>query len=475
MASDRNISITLRANNLMAKGMADAKATIKSFGNTVRTVSRGLIGPITGLIAIFMAVRKAVGAWTEMLRAGEEGAARGRIAALGETVRILERDYKVLTEEIKKRNAAMKNGQADMDKEIKATRELSDAQRELAKQKALAAIDPGDAEGRKVIERDFEIGDAAEAAARKVKDLRLEQERLANESKRRADDAAQLAEEYKKQKEAANQALQASVDLSSRATKQSGVFRASLDKGSASAAATQAAKDARELAQKLLDARKQTLKDEREALDESERLSRQAAAVQTQVKAAEIAQQALLAKEANKDAFAEAEERNKRMIEMEREAARQRLEMKRELERNEQQLAREIKQREIKDMQEQLQAEKNAQQEAAEIANMRVEDMIEAARKEQEALKEREREAAKAAKLEADIARGVRLDKKSQQFLEAFRKREAAAEEAAQIQGNVARLEADLKLAQEGNKTLQDIRKELADTQQMLKELIPLG
>jgi hypothetical protein len=475
MSSDRHITIVLRAKNAMAAGMADARAGIERFRKSVSAMTSNLLGPIAGVTAAFMAVRKAVDGWMSVMRAGDEARAASRLNAISVATTQLQKEYERLTAAIRARNDATKAGQDIQDKEIKAMHDLADANRELAKQKALGALDPADDEGRAAVERQFEVAKSAEDAQRSVEQLRLEQSRLADESKRRANDAAELADQYSKQTEQAKAAAAAATELAASASRASGTGMALFDRGTGSASATDAAKRARDQVDELLKMREKTIADQRAALAESENLAQQAAAAAIALKAAEVAQAAATMREANKDELAEAKRHASEMENVEREAAANRLQQKKDLERAEDQLKRDILAREMAAAQDAIQIERERLAEGKRIAEMRMDDLIAEANIKDEDNKQRERDEKKAQRLRQNLKIGGSLSRKDQQFLDLFNKREIAEMDAANAAGNIAAMEAAMKWQQEDNKTLKDIRTELANTQEMLRELIPMG
>jgi hypothetical protein len=423
----REINVIIRARNSIANGLKGAQGSLMSFGKSIKTALSASLGPIAAVIGAFMLLKKIVGwvqeafdAKNKAMRAHDEQQAKAAVDELAKS-------YTRLTSEIQKRTAATKDGQKVADMELKSMRELTDAQRELAKQKELAAIAPEDKEGRKAIEAKYEEIDAIEEARRKSADLRTEQQRLLNEAAAKRQAAIELGRAEIAQ---AQKALEL-AEQASKYNRQASSTRFQIFGGEgARKGAEESAKAAGDAAKAIRDQQRKTREDRQKALDEAAQADREAAAMTKAIQAAAVSETALTLEQRTAKAQEDADKR----VEIEKQAAEKIKQANDDIADAEADMQKQLDAihdaAQKKQLADELAANDKKMQAAQDLAKMKIAEFIAEARAKKDAAKEEERDAKKQARLEAQLAAGRGIGKGAAEWL--------AARQAIQNAGNQA-------------------------------------
>ena len=466
MAEDKRINVVIRAKSALSAGLAQTKGALMAFSAKMKGLISATLGPVAAVIGAFMLLKKVIGfVQTAMDAKGklmrEDDAARGK-----QNIEGLATGYERLTAAIKRRNDALKDAQKLADIEQKGVRDQIDAQRELAKQQAIAAIDPNDKEGRTAAAQRFDEVAALEDAKRKTDDLRKAQRNQLDEANQKRADAILLLEQEKKMAAAANAEREKSIKYGQvGSTKAGQIFR-----GSATLEASkEASKAAEERADELTKMRRKAAAEAAASVADAVQIEKEAAALSGQIIAAETETRALALKQRNEAEATAAEERKK----IAEDEAKAKADLLKEQADAEKEAAQQANDAAVKEREGRVAEAQKAVDEQKKLADMTVQDFIDAARAKKDAEKQAAKEIADMAKLQALKDGGRKLTKRQQERLDAFN-----AIQQAKNQG-VGKAQLELKAQQDalvaeqkaGNATLKTIEKNLDESLKKLTEL----
>jgi hypothetical protein len=389
------------------------------------------MGPVAVIIAAVMALSKAF-AWVSEV-AGRYGKMLRTIQGDNEAAGI-----KRLTDSVKKLTTAYAEANAAADRQASISKGRTDALRaeeratlDLAKAKAIAALDPADKEGRERVEKQFDEQAAQAAGQQKAADLLAEQTREQEKAAR----AVALVATLKEKSEAAyGRIVRANADVLRSTQRMVGGVKVKSKFEEKKEDLTGAQKRATD----AVDAFRQINEEIKKAQAQAETSTATAAAKWREAAAAKVEEQARAMTVETQAVIDNQDEITK----LQKEAADKRVAIAEET-------ARLIADAELSKQEDVLNAEKEkveAKLKASEeIAKMTVAEFIDKQKGERDETKRTEDEAARRAKLAEKQARGVKLSKGDQEFLDAA-KAIAAAKLESEIQaGEKMKLENDLK------------------------------
>jgi hypothetical protein len=404
--SNHEISIWLRAKNGMAAGLASAQGSVKAFGKSLQSATRAALGPIAALIGAYMFLNKVIG-MVQSVADRKNKAMRGEdeLKAKAAT-ESLSRSYNQLTSAIKLRNDAIKDGQKVFDIELKSTRALIAAQRELTKQQELGGVDPADKAAIDAINLKYAEIEATEKAAQTEEDLREKQKRLLDEAASKRQEAIALGKEEQMQSRKAIELANMAAKYAEQSASNS--FKRKFGKAASEEAAA-AGKAAQDAADRILEQYRRTREAKEAAANAAVQADKQAAAMSAEISAAATSQAALTLEQQNAAAQKAAQDR----VEAEKRAADEIEKIREDIAKAEDARIKELDAQHQAFQKKQLADELAANAEklaaAKDLAKKKIAEFIEESKVKKDEAKQEERDAKKQAEMEARVARGGKL------------------------------------------------------------------
>ena len=404
--ANHEINIILRAKNGIAAGLASASGSVQAFGKSLKGMISASLGPIAAVIGAFMLLKKIIGfaqtaldAKNKTMREGMEQKAKADTEALAKS-------YDRLTKAIALRNEAIKNGQQVADIELKSTRALIDAQRELSKQKEMRGADPADKSAIEAINLKYAEIEATEKAAQKEADLRTRQRRLMDEAASARQEAIALGKEEEKQAAKAAELASKSYELRKKAS--SVAFQ--VFGGSGATEATEATAKAMENAEKKTKEQIQKTREAKAAaVTAAVQAEREAAAMIGEIQAAGVEKQALTLEQQNEASQKAAQAR----VDAEKKAADEIQAIRDEIAKSEDDRQKEIDAQhnawQKKQLDDEMAANADKLAAAKDLAKKKIGEFIAEARQKKDDEKQEARDARKQAELEGRMDRGGKL------------------------------------------------------------------
>ena len=472
--ANHQINIILRAKNRIAAGLASAQGSVQAFSKSLKTMISASLGPIAAVIGAFMLLKKIIGwvqsavdAKNKAMREGDEIKAKAATEALAKS-------YDQLTKAIALRNEAIKNGQKVADIELKGTRALIAAQRELAKQQEMRGVDPADKAAIDAVNAKYAEMDATEKAAQKEADLMQQRRRLMDEAASSRQEAIALAKEEEKQSRKASELARQAQQYAQQSS--SSKFRATHGKEAAAEAAA-AGKAAQDAADAIVKQYQKTREAKNAALTAAIQAEKEAAAMTSEIQAAGLDKLNLTLEQQTAAAQKAAQER----VEAERKAADEIQKIRDDIAKAEDDRQKELDAQHDAHQKKQLANELAANQEklaaAKDLSKKKIADFIAEAQQKKADAKEEARDAAKEEELEGQLKRGTKLSKKEQEWLDARKAIKGAGKDVVDLEkaGADIRRQQDLLNAQDQIKALQNIEGALNAHNIKLDNLLHFG
>jgi len=472
--ANHEINIILRAKNGIAAGLASAQGSVQAFGKSLQSATREALGPIAALIGAYMFLNKVIGMVQGVLDRKNK-AIRGEDEAKAKAAtESLSKSYDQLTKAIKLRNEAIKDGQKVADIELKSTRALIAAQRELTKQQEMQGVDPADKAAIDAINLKYAEIDATEKAAQTEQDLREKQKRLLDEAASKRQEAIALGKEEQMQSRKAIEL----ANMAAKYSEQSGSasFKRKFGKAASEEAAA-AGKTAQDAADKILEQYRRTREAKDAAAAAAIQADREAAAMSAEIQAASTSQLALTLEQQTAAAQKAAQER----VEAERKAADEIQKIRDDIAKAEDDRQKELDAQHDAHQKKQLANELAANQEklaaAKDLSKKKIADFIAEAQQKKADAKQEARDAAKEAELEGQLQRGTKLSRKEQEWLDARKAIKGAGKDVVDLEkaGAEIRRQQDLLNAQKQIIALGKIEDELKNHNIKLDNLLRFG